>query len=822
MMMMTANGNGIRAQAAWTRLRSGSAVENELTQRLYRIMLKWVRYADSQFAEWTERPNCGHFFGGAYWYGIETAYSAVVFAAVGTMGPFDETVAGQSRQSVKDKAIRAIRYLCFTHDTGPEECVRVVSRNPYCSGKKWGGHGDGFFRASQTGTVVHALGCAAWLLADELDEETKALVHNVLEYYADRWSGEEPRNGVYVDTQCEENGWTAAGIGTAAALMNDHPRREQWREAALRWSLNSVTLPSDRVRRIPGAFTVTFHPDYTAENHAFVHPSYMMAGISLRGLYALLELMAGRDIPSELTRNNTPMYEKTIKPWSGVDGIPIPVQGQDWWYNLQHASLQCHAYMSVLHGDGDAARLEREALNFVERLQNSNSKGCLLEENGEECIIVAESYQTAKDMEFGSAHSLLIAYLLHSFGGEGAEPSADGDWSSCTNGVHYYPYGGTIVHKTDQAFSSFSWRSHVMAITLPAKSMWSVTPMYASHTGDVQFEDEPPGIVYNETKSVHCEEHRITRLEDGFGATALILRGKEAKLAHRVGFVSLPDGRSFYAERIRVNAPCTVKSLRTGMIGIRNERYADLQGYADGTKALTAPGAAAAYEGFYGKQPNALDSFGPLPYVNINGEIGYVLFGSEGVTYLNQHEYPKWKGVEDVLTLNARAARHFAGAEELPVFAMLTLPNASAEQTAEAASRTRLLSGDADECICAETDGYLIVANLSGRRAGFQATHAAAGRTIQLFEGTQRWSYGELTRSGSFEPGYAGYVASRCILELPTGGGAFDLTISVMNDRIYITENAGSGISGLAVVDPATGKRSEADIAPSATIVLIL
>jgi hypothetical protein len=69
-------------------------------------LLKWVRYADSQFAEWTERPNCGHFFGGAYWYGIETAYSAAVFAAVGTMGQFDET-----RRSEADLAPSATSVL---------------------------------------------------------------------------------------------------------------------------------------------------------------------------------------------------------------------------------------------------------------------------------------------------------------------------------------------------------------------------------------------------------------------------------------------------------------------------------------------------------------------------------------------------------------------------------------------------------------------------------------------------------------------------------------------------------------------------------------
>lgn len=801
---------------AWTPLDWGRAGENEYTRRLSRVLLKWIRYANEQYADWPEKPNCGHFFGGSYWYGIESAYTAAVFAAVGTMPDYEEAVAGMPQQEVRSKAIRAIRYLCFTHDTGPEECVRVAGPNQHCSGKKWGGRGDTFFRASQTGTVVHAMACAAWLLHDELDEETRQLMESVLEYYADCYSALKPGSGVYFDTQCEENGWTSSGIGAAAALLPDHPRSAEWTESALRWARNSVTTPGDNVKRTGGVSTITFHPDYTTENHAFVHPSYMMAGISLRGLYSVFELMAGRPVPDQLTVGNVPMYERTIKLWSYADGIPVPIQGQDWWYNLHHASMLCHAFINVLHGSPDAASLERKALEFVEKLQDSNTRGCLLEQNGEACI-VTEGHQTAKEMEFGCAHSVLIAYLLHRFGGAGAEPSGDKVLSAAVNGIHYYPYGSSIVHRTDDSFSSFSWRNHVMAVTLPRSGVWSVTPAYSSYTGEVEFEDEQPGVIYNETTPVECVEQHIHRFSDGFGAVAELQRGKGGKLLQRIGFVSLPGGRSFYAERIRVQRPCTIKKLSTGLIGIRNERYSALPGYADGSKTVAVPGGSNRFDGYYGQDPDVVETYGPVPYVNINGEIGYVVMGSDNVTYWNRHQYAKWKGVEDVLTLNARSGLIFDAPAELPVFAVLTVPNASAEQTRESANHTRLLSGLSDDCIVAETEGYRILVNLSGKRTDYRVSAVRVGSSVQLFEGTQRVSGEQIILSGTAEAGYAGYAASRLRLELaePSQAGV-DLTVTVSGDRVYVTNESGIA-SSFTVTDSESGKRHEVKIEGACT-----
>ena len=218
-----------------------------------------------------ERPRSGYVFTGAYWYGLDCANTAMVFALLAKTGNYSEKIVGATRGELVDKTVRLIRYLCFTHDTGPVECVRVNSHNLACSGKKWGERGLGFFRESQCGNSVFPLGYAAWLLWDGLDIETKLMVQDVLFDFADRFSRQNPHNGAYYDTQTEENGWTAKGISIAAYMFPGHPNAGEWREACRRWAANTAAINLDRFNKpeyageLAGLFTsVTSHPDFTA------------------------------------------------------------------------------------------------------------------------------------------------------------------------------------------------------------------------------------------------------------------------------------------------------------------------------------------------------------------------------------------------------------------------------------------------------------------------------------------------------------------------------------------------------------------------------
>jgi len=800
------------SRVRWDAVRYG-----EMANRLYGVLLRWTRFANEQYAVWDGRPNCGHFFGGSYWYAGETLATAFALAVVGSFGRYDEKIAGIGREELRRRVVSAIRYAGFTHDTGPADCVRAHGPLSYVSGKKWGGAGDNFFMASQNGRSVAILAQTALLLWDDLDDETRILVQNVVASYADRWSDEEPRNGTYFDTQCEENAWTSAGIAAALAMFPEHPHRAAWREGFVRWALNAVTTPGDRRRSPHGLIdglgarqirTVTFHPDYTTENHGFVHPSYMCAGIGLRAFHLTLSLMTGREMEECAVYNNAELYERVVKYWTQFDGMIIPVQGQDWWYNRQHDSLLTHTVLSVIHGSRDAARFARGAMDVIERLQASNGRGCLLEERGEECIINAAHGQNALHLEHGTAYELGMSCLLYLFGGPGAEPSDPDEMEARLSGVREYPFGGVVVHRTPGAFSCFSWRNHVLAFTLPRKGMWNVTPLYQSMVGTVEFAGRNAGAA-GEPVVDEAERWRVDPRRDGFAAAARLIRG-EGELRQDVAFFSLPDGRSVYIERIAALRDAGIRELATGMVGVRNERYSALPELAPGRRTVRLPGSADTFRGFYGREPNVVRRYGPADVLNIDDEIGYLLFGSAGVRYLNRHEYPKWRGVEDVLALNVREDFVLKAGESLPPFAAVALPNRTWEETAAAFRESAMYEAGTDAVVL-ETGGVLAYADFGAGPGTIAASRPCGPGPVRLYEGMQRIRDGRVTwkrKTNGFGGGFLTSAGTLEFAEMPK-----DLSVIVCDERTVVLVNRSAEPASVACT-LADGVRREIRLAP--------
>lgn len=99
--------------------------ETPLSRRYLRVLEQWMPVGLEYFADWPDRPNCGHFLGGCHWYGIEMIAGALTFALAASSTEYDESAGGCSRDELRRIALKGIRYLCFTHDTGPADCVRI-------------------------------------------------------------------------------------------------------------------------------------------------------------------------------------------------------------------------------------------------------------------------------------------------------------------------------------------------------------------------------------------------------------------------------------------------------------------------------------------------------------------------------------------------------------------------------------------------------------------------------------------------------------------------------------------------------------------------
>jgi hypothetical protein len=627
--------------------------DDEVTRLTHRMLQKWINFADDHYSKWNGRENCGHFFGGSYWYEIETTFAAFVYAVVASFDEIDPALCRVPKDEIIQKAVSAIRYLGFTHDTGPADCVREKSNNPHCSNKKWGGLNDNFFMASQHGTSISRFGLAAWLLWEYLDNETKGLVWNVLENYADRWMDYPCPSGTYSDTQTEENAWTAMGIATASFLLKDHPNRDKWERAAKRWAFNSCTTYLDAFRedkwegrRIAGGWinTVTTHPDFTAENHRFVHPNYIACGIHIRAVIAIMYQMAGLEIPEAVTYRWKDVYDNTIKIWSDMDGTPIPIQGQDWWYYTLPDSHFTHAVMYVLQGDEEAGIFEKKALERIKSIQDGNGNGCFYEKDGKKFVI--NEHQSAFEMDHMAASSVALTFLLHKFA-----KKVPAKRSANTVGVFHYPYGNSIIRNSGKSFSCFTYRNNCMVFCFPEKGLWSFTPKTANFIGEITVEgyEGDPGLSNFHTVR-NMKKVNIHKEKDHYTARGTIDRGL-GMTDQNVGFIALPGDMCVYSHIYAANRDLKVTSLNAGIIGIRNESYKNNEDVAKGYRTLYTKHRVKRYFGYMGGE-DITDYYPDLHYMNIDNEMGFIALYNKQTKYINVHRYPKWVGLEDVCILD--------------------------------------------------------------------------------------------------------------------------------------------------------------------------
>src|SRR5690606_21046912 len=129
-------------------------------------------------------------------------------------------------------------------------------------------------------------------------------------------------------------------------------------------------------------------------------------------------------------------------------------------------------------------------------------------------------------------------------------------------------------------------------------------------------------------------------------------------------------------------------------------------------------GSSTSFKGFFGKESDERMDFSPVTYLNIDQEMGYHVIGSNGMYYLNRHEFPKYTGVENQLVINYKANFELAKGESLPPLIVVTMPKWSVEETGNAVEQTSRLKCDSEKMTVLATNGYLAYWSLadSGHR----------------------------------------------------------------------------------------------------------
>jgi len=689
------------------------AEENELSRRYLRMIERWVPVGVEYFALWPERPNCGHFFGGCHWYGLETVGPAKTFALASTSPEYDEQATGIPRAELRRMAIQGVRYLCFTHDTGPEKCVRprVGLGRPENCGTKWGERGKGFFRESQCGTTIAGLALICLLLREYVDEETWMMVARIHADYAERFGDMSPRSGVYWDTQMEENAWTALGLTSVFLFLSRHERAQAWEAMARRWMFSTCATPQDAqdwgrigdltVRALTGR-TFTTLPDYWAENHGMVHPSYTASALwSLARIGSLLQL-CGRELPPELLWNRRRIYEN-LKVLTDGAGYPQAVQGMDWHYLPPLGNEMPHAVAALFFGDPDAAALERRALRYAELRQAGNA-GRLYDRD---FALRAHDQQDPMIMREIGIESAADLYLLHRLMGPGPTPTPERLLEERLAGVRVFPHAGFVHHRHGKGQTSFSWRNSIMALPLTREGIYTIAPAAATWLGGPQVEGQPD--------SHRLKSLRVREYDAGF-AVAMVMDRCQETLRQQVLFASLPDGRVLSFERFIALRDVVVEALEQGCLHIINEHFPLLAPNCRGARMLYHPEGATEYRGWLSdtESSDVVDRLGRPAWLNLDDRIGIRFVGTGLAIYHNRHFFKPYRAIADELVLSRQEGKKIVRAgEEVGHLAALLCPEQSHADTPAA---TLILPSGPDQTACLVTEGALAAANFGAAR----------------------------------------------------------------------------------------------------------
>ncbi len=626
--------------------------ETPLSRRYKRILENWVPVGLSYFEDWPERPNCGHFFGGAHWYGSDTAGPAFVFAALANSPEYDSKRTGCSKEELRELALKGIRYLCFTHDTGPTECIRPEKSlgNPRTWGTKWGERGRGFFPESQCGTNLSDVALTALMLGNLVDDETWSMIARMHEDYAERFGAMAPKSGVYTNTQMEENGWTSCGLASVECFLSNSPNVKSWAETARRWMFSTTTTQQDTknharfsdgqtVRELTGQTFVAL-PDYMAENHGMVHPSYTGSSVMFTGRLGIIYGTFGVGIPEHALFNRMEIYDQ-LKRTTDRTGSMHPVQGMDWPYIPPDSGTLTHATAALLLDDPDGAFFESRALETLE--QRAESAGGRMHERQ-----IAEIVHGPQDPLIIREHNIVSpahTYFLHRIFGDGPEPESAAAVERRLKGVKVYPHSGFVFHRHRTGQSSLSWRNDIMALPLNKDGLYTVAPASNSFMARIDVQGKPDS---HDLVSVRLDEQ-----QDGFAA-AMILDRAQRSVRQEVLFAGLPSGISLSCERLTAQETITVQSVDQGFLRIVNEDFKALKGNCNGYRTVHTPGGSDRFKSYVTRDPDSdvVKTYDHPAWLNVDNRMGIVYTGTGNTVYHNRHFYQVWRAVADDLTLS--------------------------------------------------------------------------------------------------------------------------------------------------------------------------
>lgn len=653
-----------------------------LADRIEPVLLQQARYIISTLRPW-DGPTSGAQLltdGRSGEHGIRpnahAAYGLAIMAAVVKPG----SAPGPSAEENRERALALLRFLLPTHGAGEVPCS---------DGKLWHNQWQSALWANEAGK-------AAWFLWDHLSPAERWLAARMVSDEADRFLDVTPPSQIKRDTKSEENAWNSAVLSLAANMFPEHPRAPRWREAAIRWILNSygreddltsTTLYDGRPLRdwLAGA---VLHNDHSLENHNRVHPDYM--GVTRATLIQRMVYdWAGTTVPQAFNYNVREVHA-IVEKLAWPDGGVIYPNGQDWQIHRSPMFLAVHAAHALFFGDRTASSLLHMSLETIEKMAaRERDWGIYLPE----------------EFFFPSTQQYILQTLgetwlmLRQYGGGPPPVGEDKLWGDVLAGRHHFPSGEFAVLRSSRSAATFSWSGKVMGLVMPLEKDLLVTPNERGLVGTVRVGGESDDLPPRALRTVVASTSDTLQV-------AGILERSGGGVEQRFAFVALPDGRTVYADRL-ISQTTQPVDLHLGTVGVLNEpRWV----YHDGHRTLHFSGSS---HTFRADDPDTTrPTIVSSPWINLDDRLGVICLAGTG-----QQAYvptTRWETgrVEQLLHLNYAGTVAAAPGKELTRTALVFYPSASTEATKERAQRCRLENPTPGTMVFTLEDGVRIRCDL--------------------------------------------------------------------------------------------------------------
>ena len=399
----------------------------------------------------------------------------------------------------------------------------------------------------------------------------------------------------------EENYWTAHGLNGVSLFLSRDPRAGAWQAMARRWLFAACAAPQDArdlglvgestARALTGK-TVTTLPDYWAENHGMVHPSYTAAGVRSLLTDGVLYQLHGTPreaLPPELFWNRRRIYEN-LKALTDGGGYVLAPQGMDWHYLPATGDEAPHAVAALFFDDADARRPAAPG-PAPRRAAPAGQRGAPLQRRPRRPRPRrAGPHDHARGLHLPRGGALPAAPR------DGPRPRAGSRGrarpGACA-GVRHFPHAGFVHHRHPRGQTSLSWRNSIMALPLTREGILTVAPPSELVPGPARGRRRPA-----EPAPAEREGARVRPTPSPPPSSS---HRCQETLRQEVLFASLADGRALTFERFVALADVTVEALDQGFLRIVNEHFPLLAPNCRGSRTLYSPQGATEYRGWIGE-----------------------------------------------------------------------------------------------------------------------------------------------------------------------------------------------------------------------------